>query len=1320
MPEDIVIGRDESDKKRFGNEGLVYLGKHYIKMGSITSLSNRIMLDVARAHVVLVAGKRGSGKCITGDTLIPLTDGSVMPIEKLANDSRNIFGLNEEFKINSLRKSDFFDREVDKILHIKLRSGREIKLTPEHPLLTIKGWKPAKELGISSRIATERKIECFGKEEMPEHEIKLLAYLIAEGHLGNGFVLFTNSDEAIVKDYFNCISSFDKSLIIKSHGKYCYRTVQERKKIKEHVINRDKIGRFDKGSGIRYEKSSLRLWFEKLDLYGKSSLKKFIPQEIFKLPKEQLSLFLNRLFSCDGSVYFSKNHWEISYSSSSEKLIRQVQHLLLRFGVLSKLRKKQVKCNSKLFETFELNIESENIKRFIEEIGFYGIKKEKENLALEWIKSRIQNPNVDTIPKEIWETYKPKNWAAIGRACGYKYPKAMREKIKYCPSRQTLLQIAEVEQNNPLQLLATSDIFWDEIVSIELIEGKIKVYDLSVPDYHNFVANDIIVHNSYTLGTIAEEIATLPPEVAQNIAVLLFDTMGIFWTMKYKNDKEIEMLREWGLETRKIPVKVFVPFGKIKDYDSKGIPYDQEFSLSVPELSADDWVITFGLDYINPVAIVIERNVTMLQEELEAGTIKNFDIDDIILTFKKDKDSSKDAKDAAINFFEGAKTWGLFASKKQKGTKVNELVEAGKTTVLDVSCYSSIGTFNIRSLVIGLLSKKLFNERMDARKKEEVEAVRHGIDYLYYKEKREMPLVWLAIDECLVGNTEIITDKAHTPIQDIVNKFETEEKFKVLGFDNENKKYDYFDVNNVYKKGKRKIIKLITETGREIICTPEHRVLTDNGFASAFSVDNIAFPLFQHYSQNKKLIEARILGHLFGDGWVSDKTKTLGFSGKGNRGDLEKIRKDLFELGFTSSNISERKTSSKINHQGKITEVYGTSQSFTSSSKAHKYFREKAGFAGEKVFSSTKILGYILNSSDLEKAEFLAALMGSDGQVITSAKNAKGDFNAIRITFNKIENLEKEAFEYANQIKKLFEDLEIKISNISKKEGNLRKDGHKTIKVIITLEKNIENTIKFLEKIGYRYCYTKEIEGLKWLEYLKARLFLKKEREKVKEKALNLHSSGLGKVKISRQLRFPEAQVRDWIYNDISPGLPKSFLNIDMWIKNRQKEGILFERVFKIDDMGEEEVYDISVDKVHNFVSNGLITHNCHEFLPKEGKTSATDALIQLLREGRQPGISLLLATQQPGMIHRDVLTQSDVVIAHRVTAKPDIDALNYIMQTYLLADIKTYLDNLPRLKGSAIILDDNSERIYPIRVRPRFTWHGGEAPTAIKVKKRI
>mgnify|MGYP001558950625 CR=1 FL=1 len=83
-------------------------------------------------------------------------------------------------------------------------------------------------------------------------------------------------------------------------------------------------------------------------------------------------------------------------------------------------------------------------------------------------------------------------------------------------------------------------------------------------------------------------------------------------------------------------------------------------------------------------------------------------------------------------------------------------------------------------------------------------------------------------------------------------------------------------------------------------------------------------------------------------------------------------------------------------------------------------------------------------------------------------------------------------------------------------------------------------------------------------------------------------------------------------------------------------------------------------------------------------------------------------------------MTQSDIVLSHRLTAKADISALNEIMQSYLSDDISKYLDELPSLKGSAIILDDNSERIYPMRIRPRFTWHGGEAPSSVKADKKI
>jgi len=374
---------------------------------------------------------------------------------------------------------------------------------------------------------------------------------------------------------------------------------------------------------------------------------------------------------------------------------------------------------------------------------------------------------------------------------------------------------------------------------------------------------------SYTLGVIAEELSNLPKETGQNIASLIFDTMGIYWTMKFTNEKDKELLQEWGLKPKNIPIKIFVPFGYYENYIEDGIPVDKKFALNVAELNSDDWVITFGLDMIDPISVLIERTISKLKKH------GNFGIKEIINAFKNDEKTSLEIKNTAQGLFEAASSWKIFAKKDEEATKVSDLISGGVTSVLDLSVYNSVGAFNVRALVISLISRKIFNERMDARKKEEIKSISRGISFLTGDEKKETPLVWLFIDEA-------------------------------------------------------------------------------------------------------------------------------------------------------------------------------------------------------------------------------------------------------------------------------------------------------------------------------------------------------------------------------------------------------------------------------------------------------------HEFLPLTGKTSATDALVQLLREGRQPGISLVLATQQPGQIHRDAMTQSDVVIAHRVTAQPDLEALNYIMQSYFLESIKKYIDDLPNLKGSAIILDDNSERIYPMRIRPRFTWHGGEAPTALKAEKRI
>lgn len=127
-----------------------------------------------------------------------------------------------------------------------------------------------------------------------------------------------------------------------------------------------------------------------------------------------------------------------------------------------------------------------------------------------------------------------------------------------------------------------------------------------------------------------------------------------------------------------------------------------------------------------------------------------------------------------------------------------------------------------------------------------------------------------------------------------------------------------------------------------------------------------------------------------------------------------------------------------------------------------------------------------------------------------------------------------------------------------------------------------------------------------------------------------------------------------------------------------------------------------------------VLIDEAHNFAPNDEVTASSDIISKLVREGRQPGISTVFATQRPEKLHPDVLAQSDIVLSHRLTSKADIDSLRAIMQTYMLWDISKYLNELPRLRGTAIILDDASERLYKIRVRPRQSWHAGSSPTAV------
>jgi len=278
-----------------------------------------------------------------------------------------------------------------------------------------------------------------------------------------------------------------------------------------------------------------------------------------------------------------------------------------------------------------------------------------------------------------------------------------------------------------------------------------KTMSLSNPIYLDVAKPHIILISgkrgsgkSYTLGVLAEGLVNLPPDISENLSCLIFDTMGIFWTMKYPNYRDDKLLKEWGLNPQALRPVIFCPFGLFEKYQSKGVPVDIPFAIKPSDVNVEDWCGMFDLDILSGEGVLIARAIETAKEKYG-----EFDIGQIIKIIRTDDKASDKEKNVVESLFVAAKGWGLF---KKEGTKIEELFKGGTTSILDLSAYSEISNGDrIKALVIGLICKNVLAQRMTARKAEEIKLISEGgfilgPEAVAVAEKRA-PLVWILIDE---------------------------------------------------------------------------------------------------------------------------------------------------------------------------------------------------------------------------------------------------------------------------------------------------------------------------------------------------------------------------------------------------------------------------------------------------------------------------------------------------------------------------------------------------------------------------------------------
>ena len=448
---------------------------------------------------VIVASGPGSGKCVTGDSLI-FTDKGLIEIEKIpeyydVEDDRcnaNIISYDKQGKKYQKETSHWYNMGESKTYQLETNSGYNIEGTPEHPLLVLNKegdleYKKLEDIKEDEYISISVNNDIWGnKDNISEDKAYIFGLLIADGYLNNeSGISFSNSKQNIIDKYYKVLN---KEFDIDIDDVYVYD--KEGSKTIDHSIFNTKFRNKLLDMGLKQSKSK-----------GKT-----IPQDILESKKEIVIAFLQGYLDVESYV----DGKSIEYVTASKKLSDQLKTLLLNFGIRTNTSIKNVKGYEQNY--YRTYISGKSLRIFQEKIGYKINEVNKKKLAK--VCNKECNSNIEIYPyqserltkikdkyyigEEFWNANKTK---IAGMGMMKKYFTHHSYKSHRRPSKNKLQNIISKAPANDKDVKflnnISNNIFFDKVKTKK--ESKNIVYDFTVPETHSFVANGIINHNTRTL-----------------------------------------------------------------------------------------------------------------------------------------------------------------------------------------------------------------------------------------------------------------------------------------------------------------------------------------------------------------------------------------------------------------------------------------------------------------------------------------------------------------------------------------------------------------------------------------------------------------------------------------------------------------------------------------------------------------------------------------------------------------------------------------------------------------------------------------------------
>jgi phosphate starvation-inducible protein PhoH and related proteins len=476
--------------------GIVVRTKRGVVRGR-SARQREYLRDIATHDLTFGVGPAGTGKCIAASSLV-LTDRGLLPIGELGAgmqpDSAAPIGIQVAGLDGTERASHVYDGGVAATRRIRTRLGLEIEATPEHPLLQLRpdgslAWTRADQLGPGDFVAVQRGQNLFGSDTTIHHRYRPngpqdhakpvhldqideeVAYILG-ALTGDGCLTFRNrvilstADEAIAERFRRFAARF--GLVVFPNGKG---------RPYDHIIASSQLYQLLLGLGMSP---------------GKAAQKR-IPHAVLRAPRPIVAAFVRGLFDTDGTA--SRRDGYPSLCSASDRLIAEVQIVLLNFGILAARRQRHIVYRGEDKTYHELEMRGAEAQRFYDEIGFGLARKQALRTRV-----RASNTNVDVLPHValLLDTvirgltlsralHKRLGDYRTGRRCP-SYPK-LAELMGLLAAAQTTVAYSR------LQELLGQRLFWAEVV--DTAAGEAHVFDLTVPGSHSFCANGFVNHNTY-------------------------------------------------------------------------------------------------------------------------------------------------------------------------------------------------------------------------------------------------------------------------------------------------------------------------------------------------------------------------------------------------------------------------------------------------------------------------------------------------------------------------------------------------------------------------------------------------------------------------------------------------------------------------------------------------------------------------------------------------------------------------------------------------------------------------------------------------------